>query len=342
MTAPRTPWPWGRPPPTGPPALTPRAPHDTKRGEDARARLLALSEAPDLWAQALAIWKVEVKSVAEPDANDQYMFLQALLGVWPVELLDHDDPAVLAALRERLAAYVPKALREAKRHSKWIAPNEAYEKATTDLLDRLLAEGSSFIARIRPILRDLAKRGMLISLYRTVLKCTVPGVPDFYQGTGLWDFSLVDPDNRRPVDYAQRSTILKEGDRLGDLLEGWETGGIKLRLASDLLRERRDHALFYAKADYVPLTVTGPQSEKVIAFSRRHRDQMLVVIVPRLGGSGSANAVVPTGAFWQGTVIGMPAGRWRDVFEGGTLDSTGTVAVGAALAALPFAVLRMV
>ena len=327
---------------TWPQALTTTATHDTKRGEDARARLLALSEAPDLWAQALAIWKVEVKSVVEPDANDQYMFLQALLGVWPVELLDRDDPAVLAALRERLAAYVPKALREAKRHSKWIAPNEAYERATIDLLDRLLTEGSSFMARMRPIIRDLAKRGMLISLYRTVLKCTVPGVPDFYQGTALWDFSLVDPDNRRPVDYIQRGTILKDGERLADLLEGWRSGGIKLRLASDLLRERRDHALFYAKADYVPLTVTGPRSEKVIAFSRRYRDQTLVVIVPRLSGSASANAVVPTGAFWQGTTIGMPAGRWRDVFEGGTLDSTGTVAVGEALAALPFAVLRMV
>ncbi len=325
-----------------PQALTTTATHDTKRGEDARARLLALSEAPDLWAQALAIWKAEVKTVAAPDANDQYMFLQALLGVWPVELLERDDAGVLAELRGRLAAYVPKALREAKRHSKWIAPNEPYEKATTDLLDRLLADGSSFITRIRPIMQDLAKRGMLISLIRTVLKCTVPGVPDFYQGTALWDFSLVDPDNRRPVDYAERSAILGSGERLVDLLGTWRSGGIKLKLAAALLRDRRDHALFYAKADYAPLTVTGPLAEKVIAFSRRHRDETLVVVVPRLSGSDSETAVIPTGAFWRGTAIDVPTGRWRDVFEGGTLDSTGSVAASAALASLPFAVLRMV
>ncbi len=325
-----------------PQALTTTATHDTKRGEDARARLLALSEAPDLWARALAIWADEAKGVTAPDANDQYLFLQALLGVWPVELLERDDPGVLAALRERLKAYVPKALREAKRHSKWIAPNEAYERATTDLLDRLLTDGSPFLARIRPIMRDLAKRGMLISLTRTVLKCTVPGVPDLYQGTALWDFSLVDPDNRRPVDYAERSAMLEGGESLAALLDTWQTGGIKLRLAAALLRERRDHASFYAKADYAPLTVTGPLADKVIAFSRRHREETLVVVVPRLSGNDSETALIPTGAFWGGTAVDVPAGRWRDVFEGGTLDSTGSVAAGGLLASLPFAVLRMV
>ena len=173
---------------TWPQALTTSATHDTKRGEDARARLLALSETPDLWAQVLAAWKAEAGAVAEPDANDQYMILQAILGVWPIELLDGDDPSVLNALRQRLAAYVPKALREAKRHSKWIEPNETYETATIALIDRLLADDSTFVKRVRPILRDLSHRGMLISLGRTVLKCTVPGVPDFYQGTGLWGF----------------------------------------------------------------------------------------------------------------------------------------------------------
>ena len=147
-----------------PHALTATATHDTKRGEDARARLLALSEAPDLWAQALAIWKAAAGDGAEPDANDQYLFLQAVLGAWPVELLDRDDAETLAAFRKRLAAYVPKALREAKRHTKWIAPNERYETATVDLLDRLLADGSRFIAAIRPVMGDLARRGMLISL----------------------------------------------------------------------------------------------------------------------------------------------------------------------------------
>ena len=326
---------------TWPQALTTTATHDTKRGEDARARLLALSEAPDLWAQALAIWKAAVGSPEAPDANDQYMFFQALLGVWPVELLANDDEAVLDTLRKRLATYVPKALREAKRHSKWIEPNESYERSTIDLLDRLLGSGSAFVARIRPIVQDLARRGMLVSLYRAVLKCTVPGVPDFYQGTALWDFSLVDPDNRRPVDYVERSALLKDGERLVDLFENWKSGAVKLRLASDLLRDRRDHALFYTKADYTPLTVTGPLSAKVIAFSRRYRDEMLVVIVPRLSGSASATAVTPVGmSYWQGTTIDIPAGHWTDVFEGGVLQSGGSIMAGTALAHLPFAVMR--
>ena len=322
-------------------ALTTSATHDTKRGEDARARLIALSEAPDLWAQALAIWKAETGAVAEPDANDQYMFLQAILGVWPVELLDKDDPKTLAALRARLAAYVPKALREAKRHSKWIEPNETYETATIALLDRLLADGSHFVAGVRPILRDLARRGMLISLCRTILKCTVPGVPDFYQGTALYDFSLVDPDNRRPVDYRERATILGHDVPLADLLGRWQDGAIKLRIATDLLRDRREHATFYAKADYTPLTVTGEKWTKLVAFERRHGREQLAVIVPRLSGSGSAKPPMPLGrAYWGATTIDLQPGSWRDVFEGQRHDIGGSVPVATLLGALPFAVLR--
>ena len=325
-----------------PHALTTSATHDTKRGEDARARLLAMSEVPDLWAQALAAWKAEVGQAAEPDANDQYMFLQALLGVWPIELLDEDDPAALGELRARLAAYVPKALREAKRYSKWIEPNESYEKATIDLLDRLLQGGSTFIKRLRPVLQDLARRGMLVSLGRTVLKCTVPGVPDFYQGTNLWDFSLVDPDNRRPVDYEERTAILAQDRPLAEHLRHWRDGGIKLRLAADLVRDRRDNALFYASADYTPLTVTGEKWANVVAFARRHERQTLVVIVPRLSGRGSAFSVMPIGqGYWANTKIDLPAGRWRSIFEDQSHETNGSTGIGALLATLPFAVLRM-
>ena len=327
---------------TWPQALTTTATHDTKRGEDARARLIGLSEAPDLWAQALAAWKAEARGVAKPDANDQYLFLQAIIGVWPIELLEADDARVLTALRERLAAYVPKALREAKRRSKWIEPNEPYETATIDMLNRLLADDSTFVTRLRPILRDLAKRGMLVSLGRTVLKCTLPGVPDFYQGTALWDFSLVDPDNRRPVDYSERADMIAAGGSLETLLRAWQDGAIKLRVSGDLLRDRRDHALFYAKADYVPLTVTGGKWSKLVAFVRRFGSERLAVIVPRLAGSGSANAVMPVGApYWGATTIDLPAGRWRDVFENRSIESSGSVAAGAVLETLPFAVMRM-
>ena len=326
---------------TWPLALTASATHDTKRGEDARARLLALSEAPDLWAQALAVWKAEAGSSTEPDAIDQYMFLQAVLGVWPIELLEHEDSEVLTELRERLAAYVPKALREAKRHSKWIAPNEQYERATIDLLDRLLANGSRFIERIRPIMQDLAKRGMLISLARTVLKCTVPGVPDFYQGTALWDFSLVDPDNRRPVDYTERVEALNDGETLTHVLARWKDGAIKLRLSSALLQDRRSHAVFYAKAGYQQLGVTGPRWANVIAFARRHQQAWLVVIVPRLSGGGAASATMPVGAgYWGPTSVDLPAGTWVDLFEGRRHQSNGAISLGALCETLPFAVLR--
>ena len=322
---------------TWPQALTTSATHDTKRGEDGRARLLAMSEAPDLWAQALAVWKAEVGGVTQPDANDQYMFLQALIGAWPIELLERDDAEVLDELRERFAAYIPKALREAKRHSKWIEPNEAYENATTDLIERLLVEGSRFVTLLRPILQEIAWRGMLVTLARTILKCTVPGVPDFYQGTGLFDFSLVDPDNRRPVDYAERAGILKDGDRLEDLLAHWQNGAIKLRLASDLLRDRRENALFYARADYAPLSGTGAKLDKLVAFIRRAEGQAMAVVVPRLA------ATLPVGGdYWGETVIDLPAGEWHDALEARTIASDGKVPAARLLESLPFAVLRMV
>jgi (1->4)-alpha-D-glucan 1-alpha-D-glucosylmutase len=245
-------------------------------------------------------------------------------------------------LRERLAAFVPKALREAKRKSKWIEPNEAYETATIELLDRLFADDSVFVQRLRPILADLSRRGMLISLARTVLKCTLPGVPDFYQGTGLWDFSLVDPDNRRPVDYAEREDILADDAPLATLLRTWQDGAIKLRLAADLLRDRRENALFYARSDYAPLTVTGGKWSKLVAFVRRFGSERLVVVVPRLSGSGSGVSVMPVGqAFWGATTIDLPAGRWRDVVEGRTIESSGSVPAGTLLESLPFAVMRM-
>lgn len=324
-----------------PQALTATATHDTKRGEDARARLIALSESPDLWAQALALWKAETGPIEEPDGNDQYLLLQSLLGAWPVELLESHDPAVLASLRERVAAYIPKAFREAKRHSKWIEPNERYESAAITLMNRLLAEGATFVTRLHPIMRDLGVRGMLVSLGRTVLKCTVPGVPDFYQGTTGWDFSLVDPDNRRPVDFDRRWTMLQGTEPLGDLLLHWPDGAVKLKLTSILLRDRRDHALFYARADYRPLTVTGEKWARLIAFTRRYKNETIAVIVPRLSGSGSAQPSLPLGAaYWGGTHVELAPGVWRDILDGGRHESQGTVAVAHILQHFPFAVLR--
>ncbi|WP_158809861.1 malto-oligosyltrehalose synthase [Beijerinckia sp. L45] len=328
---------------TWPHALTASATHDTKRGEDARARLLSLSESPELWQEVLAIWKAEAGVLVEPDLNDQYMLLQSIIGAWPIELLETDDASVLDALRERLFAYIPKALREAKRHSKWIEPNEVYEGAAKDLVARLLSDGSRFIETMRPLLQDIAQRGMLISLARTVLKCTVPGVPDFYQGTGLWDFSLVDPDNRRPVDYAQRDSMLASSASATDLLAGWQDGAIKLQTIAKLLADRQAHRAFYANADYQPLLASGPGAEKILAFTRSESGQTLVVIVPRLSGKGRARAVMPVGSTcWQDTALVLPVGRWTNVVDDTQVDATGPIAVAKLLSTLPFAVLRMV
>ena len=322
-------------------ALTTSATHDTKRGEDARARLLSLSEAPELWGEMLGIWAAETGAPAAPDANDRYLLLQSIVGAWPVELLERNDPAVLAALRERLLAYIPKAFREAKRHSKWIEPNEDYEAAAKDLVQRVLADDSSFIERARPLLRDIAARGMLVSLARTILKATVPGVPDFYQGTGLWDFSLVDPDNRRPVDYSERGAMLDDTRSWASLLADWPDGVVKLRLVARLLADRQAHATFYAQADYKPLAAQGSAAEQVLAFTRTHGGETLVVVVPRLSGKGRARVAMPLGASaWGDTSITLPSGSWQDVLDGSRSEASGTLALAQLFQKVPFAVLR--
>ncbi len=326
---------------TWPLAMTASATHDTKRGEDARARLLSLSEAPELWQGLLDLWRAEAGGGAAPDANDQYLLLQSIVGVWPVELLEGDDPPVLAAVRERLHAFIPKAFREAKRHSKWIEPNEAYEKAAKDLVDRTLADGSPFVAKARPMLRDVAARGMLVSLARTILKATVPGVPDFYQGTGLWDFSLVDPDNRRPVDYSERGAMLDDRRTLSALLAGWQDGVIKLRLVERLLADRQAHRAFYADADYRPLIVSGGAADRVVAFTRTSGDEALVVVVPRLSGKGEAKVAMPVGSAWGDSAITLPGTRWEDVLGGGEVQASGPLALSRLLETAPFAVLRL-
>ena len=328
---------------TWPRAMTTSATHDTKRGEDARARLLALSETPDLWREMLAIWGDEAGQGDQPDANDQYMLLQTIIGVWPIELLEHDDAEVSDALRERLFAYIPKALREAKRHSKWIEPNEAYEAATKDLVARLLADGSSFVERMRPLLRDIAQRGMLISLARTVLKCTVPGVPDFYQGTALWDFSLVDPDNRRPVDYVERAALLDGFPPMAELIGSWRDGVIKLVTTTKLLADRLAHRAFYAEADYRPLDLVGAHADHAFAFIRNHKSENLVVIVPRLSGKTSKCATLPVGVeAWGSTSLALPPGSWKNVFDDSEITGAKAAPLAQLLGTLPFAVLRMV
>jgi (1->4)-alpha-D-glucan 1-alpha-D-glucosylmutase len=334
---------------TWPHAMIATATHDTKRGEDARGRLLALSEMPDAWADAVERFEhlarpsvVAVEESEAPDANDRYMLLQTLLGAWPNELMGDGGDAAAELFRERIKEYARKALREAKRHSSWVNVNEAYEQATFDLLRRLLEPGSEFLSAFRPLARRLAYQGMLTGLARTALKCTLPGVPDVYQGTEFWDLSLVDPDNRRPVDYGARAAALDETADLSALLQSWQDGRVKQQLLARLLADRAAAPDFYARADYRPLAPTGSKARHLVAFQRSLGNGHLVVAVPRLVARHMEGETPPLGReFWEDTALRIPAGRWRDVVTGTgiTSDDKG-ISVGELFSALPIAVLR--
>jgi (1->4)-alpha-D-glucan 1-alpha-D-glucosylmutase len=325
-------------------AMIATATHDTKRGEDARARLAALSEMPEVWREAVARFEglcgPHVGVLAgepAPDANDRYLLLQALLGAWPLDLLD-DDGGDREGFRERMEGYLLKALREAKRHTSWVHGNEPYEAAATGLLRTLLDLESGFLDAFRPIARRLSTIGMVNGLSRTALKLTLPGIPDTYQGTEMWDFSLVDPDNRRPVDYEARARALDDDTPADALLARWRDGRIKQRLTCRLLADRAERPALYADGDYKPLATKGQHARRLAAFSREHGGERLVVVAPRLVGALMPDERLPLGRdLWGDTSVALPPGRWRDLMTG-TVAENG--AVGELFRALPIAVLR--
>ncbi len=329
-------------------AMTASATHDTKRGEDARARLNALSEMPDDWARALDTWHeiaaehvTQIDGEAAPDANDRAMILQSILGAWPLELTHGEDEAALAAFRERIKAWAEKALREAKRYTSWVNEDEDYERATARLIEHVLTPGDAFLAKFRPLATRLSLLGAINGVSRTVLKCTLPGVPDIYQGSELWDFSLVDPDNRRAVDYAARMTALS-GAPATDLLTNWRSGHIKQHILARLLADRAVSPELYADGNYVPLIAEGDKAEHVLAFSRVRDGEALAVVVPRLVSPLiPEDGLVPPPDAWGNTALALPSGDWRHVVSGRKI-AVGLAAesVGALLNDFPVAVLR--
>ncbi|WP_375458069.1 malto-oligosyltrehalose synthase [uncultured Enterovirga sp.] len=332
-----------------PDAMIATATHDTKRGEDARGRLAALSEIPDEWEAALAQWRelakphlATVEGAAAPDANDQYILFQSLLGSWPMELLDQDDEAELASWRERLHGYAEKALREAKRHTSWVNNDAAYEGAERALVDALLQPGSAFLEAIRPLARRLAEAGMRNGLARTVLKATLPGVPDIYQGTAFWDLSLVDPDNRRPVDYASQTAALDAGGAPPDLLQHWRDGRVKQSVLAVLLADREATPGLYADGDYRPMTASGPAAASLVIFARQGAGEELIAVVSRLpAGLAQASTASEQDDVWHATTIPVPVGTWRDLLTDRRLDAgQDGFQVSELFAALPVAVLR--
>jgi (1->4)-alpha-D-glucan 1-alpha-D-glucosylmutase len=268
-----------------PHAMTATATHDTKRGEDARARLMALTELPGEWSSAVARWKilnaphlVTTGTTRSPSAASEYMLYQTLLGTWP--LGQGDD-----ALMERMQAYAIKAAREGKQETSWLNPNEAYEAGVSAFIAGILDRSASaeFLRSLETLARRVALLGALNSLSQITLKATMPGVPDFYQGTEFWDLSLVDPDNRRPVDFAERAAVLESVERPDweALAQRWPDGHIKLAWTRHLLKLRTELADVFAQGDYEPLEVSGPHRDHVIAFARRHGRHAVISVVAR-------------------------------------------------------------
>jgi len=334
-----------------PHSLSATATHDTKRGEDTRARLNVLSEVPRLWETKLKSWakgnrkkKTKVAGRAAPDANDEYFFYQALIGAFPFGRPD-------ASFAKRLSSYVVKAVREAKRHTAWIKPDEAYEGACTSFVKQLL-EDEVFLRDFLPFQGMLSFYGTLNSLSQVLLKAASPGVPDLYQGTELWDLSFVDPDNRRPVDYGVRRKILDEiqsrvlTDTAGlarDLLSRPEDGAVKLFTIYQTLQSRRQHRVLFEKGDYLPLAAQGAQAGHVVAFARRHEGEAAIAVVPRFCVSLIDEGVLPLGlGVWSDTHIpleGVSGSVWQDALTGRTIETTGSLCVSDVLESFPVALL---
>jgi len=315
-----------------PGGLSPLSTHDTKRSEDVRARLNVLSEIPDQWQQALTRWRtINAPHRHEIHPNDEYLLYQTLLGAWPLQDSELKD------FEPRIQSYMQKALREGKSRTSWTAPNEPYEKSVSTFISRLLdpRPENPFLSDFLPFQKKIARLGLYNSLSQTLLRLTAPGVPDTYQGSELWDFSLVDPDNRRPVNYPLRQQLLstlpvdpeaalpspapapnsafsiQHSAFPHDLLVNIEDPRIKLFMTQTCLTLRREEPDLFAKGDYIPLQVTGRHAHHLFAFARRFQGKEAVVFVPRLfvGLIGDSEDP-PVGGLWSDTsVILAPAER---------------------------------
>jgi (1->4)-alpha-D-glucan 1-alpha-D-glucosylmutase len=307
--------------------------HDTKRGEDVRARLNVLSEIPDEvrlnlkgWAAVNASKKREVNGELAPSRNEEYYLYQTLLGTYPW------DSSQKQEFTERISQHMVKALREAKVHTCWIETNLPYEDAVTAFASEILSD-DAFLGAFLPFQQKIALYGFYNSLSQTLLKITCPGVPDFYQGTELWDLNLTDPDNRGPVDYQKRRALLREitqlkSERAPELLLNPSDGKAKLYLIYKALEFRKKQRLLFEQGEYLPLAVKGRGEGHVVAFCRKRADAYFLVVVPRFlsglrytgDGKSASSGLVAWGDLavdWADTYISLPEGapsRWSDVF----------------------------
>ncbi len=329
---------------TYPAAMLTTATHDHKRGEDVRARLAVISERPQAWAERVRRWgELNAPVSGGVDPLDLYPLYQTLVGAWPLDLA-RDDRAGLEAFRDRVALWWRKALREAKLHSSWAAPDEGYEAACEAFLTVALDPGRSqaFLADLTGFVEALAPAGALNGLVQALLRCTVPGMPDLYQGCEGWDLSLVDPDNRRPVDYAARQAWSHEVSPFTDLLGRWRDGRVKQRLIETVLNLRRQRPEMFADGDYVPLEVEGEAAGRAIAFVRRHADGAVLVAAPlRSAAFVSADDLSLNGAWGADGRLALPdglAGRTAtDALTGEARTLGRDIALAALFEKTPFA-----
>ncbi|RFU48795.1 malto-oligosyltrehalose synthase [Paraburkholderia sp. DHOC27] len=345
-----------------PHAMLATATHDHKRGEDVRARLAVLSEIAQDWSATLRAWSTlnapqrraldgNVTSLDEnwaPGPGPEAMLYQTLVGCWPPELLPDDEDGV-KELAERVAQWQLKALREAKLRTTWFAPDEAYEEACRTFLFDILApqRRDGFLRELSALVARIGQAGAINSLQQTVLRLTSPGVPDLYQGTELWDFSLVDPDNRRPVDFAQRQAWLAETPP-SEFLPEWRNGRIKLAVVQRLLALRAHLPALLSEGAYVPLKVTGKQAGHVVAFARRHANAWAVTIATHLAAGlleEGGDAPLVDATQWDDTAIEMPEElKSRALFDwlspaAPKVNDDGLLYLRDALANMPVAVL---
>lgn len=324
--------------------------HDTKRSEDVRARIAGLSEMPARWRRSLRNWsalnakhKALVDGELAPDPNEEYLLYQVLLGTWPFGGLASLSAAEHGVFLGRIQDYMTKAIKEAKVNSSWIQPNEAWDEAVRNFISGLLPKGrksSPFLKTFEPVAAEIAQIGMVNSLSQTVLKFTSPGVPDIYQGNELWDFSLVDPDNRRPVDYALRQSLLEsiQHAEAPELLANWPDGRIKLFVTQRILRFRMEEPKLFEAGSYHPLEAAGRLGDSVLAFEREHAGAAMTVIVPRLS---ARVGFPPVGESWgDAEVRPQSGGAWRDLLTGRKFKTNGGgLRVADVLAEFPCAVL---
>ena len=335
-----------------PESLLATSTHDTKRSEDVRARMVAISELPQVWRRSLSRWrtlnrpfKQIIDDAEAPDRNEEYLLYQILLGTWPTEPFGEMPDEAREKYIDRIRQYMAKALKEAKMNSSWIRPNEQWDSAMSNFVSRILAKSpkNKFLPSFTPVAEEIARLGAINSLSQLLLKLTAPGVPDIYQGNEIWDYSLVDPDNRRPVDYARRQKMLDglQNAHAAQLLASWPDGRIKLFSTQRLLLFRRNHLELFQFGSYLPLSVAGTFAECCVGFAREHEDRFILVLAPRLT---SRIGFPPLDDRWGDTSVQLPEGFKnkiaQDIFTSEVRNLQGSsLALAQIFSTLPFAVL---